>query len=194
MKEALQVPGTHNVSNALSVLHVGRLLNISEKEILKGISAFHGTWRRFEVFEMEDYTLVSDYGHHPTEITATIQATKEKWPDKKIILVFQPHQYQRTKALYEDFVHVLSTIPIDTLIIPDIYDVPGRENRESGVSGKILSEDVQKKNPELNVQNIADMNDIPDYLNKTISGGEVVIIMGAGDIYNLTLRLTGKVR
>ena len=194
VKEALQVPGTHNVSNALSVLHVGRLLDVPEKEILEGISAFHGTWRRFEVFEMEDYTLVSDYGHHPTEITATIQATKEKWPDKKIILVFQPHQYQRTKALYEDFVHVLSTIPIDTLIIPDIYDVPGRENRDSGVSGKILSEDVQQKNPELNVQNIADMNDIPDYLNKTISGGEVVIIMGAGDIYNLTLRLTGKVR
>ena len=194
VKKIMHVPGAHNVLNALSALHVARLLNVADEKSLKGLSIFQGTWRRFEVFEMENYTLVSDYAHHPTEIKATIEASREKWPKEKIILVFQPHQYHRTKALFDDFVDALSNIPVDTLIIPDIYDVPGREDAGSGVSGKTLSEAVEKKTSDIKVLHIANMKDIPAYLTKTIQGGEIVIIMGAGDIYNLTLELTGKVR
>lgn len=193
VKKVMQVPGIHNVSNALSALHVARLLNIPDEKSIEGLSLFQGTWRRFEVFDMENYTLVSDYAHHPTEIAATIEAAREKWPSEKIILIFQPHQYHRTRALYDDFVNVLSHIPVDILIIPDIYDVPGREDTGTGVSGKILSEAVEeKKTSHMEVLHIADIKDISAYLRKTIQGGEIVIIMGAGNIYNLTLKLTGK--
>ena len=195
VRERMQIPGIHNVSNALSALEVGRLLGIPDEKNMEGLYAFQGTWRRFEFFEMENYTLVSDYAHHPTEIAATIQAAREKWPTQKIILVFQPHQYQRTKALFGDFVDVLSHIPVDILIIPDIYDVPGREDTGTGVSGKILSEAVKEKiTSSMEVFHIPDIKDIPAYLTKTITGEEIVIIMGAGNIYNLTLELTGKLR
>ncbi|MCP6726665.1 MAG: UDP-N-acetylmuramate--L-alanine ligase [Patescibacteria group bacterium] len=194
IKEVMQIPGDHNVSNALSALEVGRLLKVPDEKIIRGLSVFQGTWRRFEVIAMQNYTLVSDYAHHPTEIKVTIEGAREKWPDEKIILVFQPHQYQRTKALYDDFVNVLSKIHVNTLIIPDIYDVPGREDTGTGVSGKTLSEDIKEKTSNMEVLHIPDMKDIPAYLTKTIQGGEIVIIMGAGSIYNLTLELTGKLR
>jgi len=196
VKSALLLPGEHNVSNALSALKVARLLKVSDKKSLRALSQYKGSWRRFEIFNLKkpkSYTLVSDYGHHPTEIKVTVEATREKWPKKNIWLVYQPHQYQRTFYLFKDFVKVFSHLPIQKLILLDIYDVAGREegNIRKKVSSLKLAKEIQKKKPLFEVLHTPSARDATRYLSKTLGGGEVVIVMGAGDIYqNLTLQLT----
>jgi len=184
----LGVPGEHNVENALSALAVARALKIPDKISFAALSEFRGTWRRFEIFNLKkpvSYTLVSDYGHHPTEIKATIQAARQKWPKKKIWLVYQPHQYQRTYYLFKEFVRALSHIPVDKLILLDIYDVPGREGKDfrKKVSSEKLASEIQDA---LHVKNAK------TYLSKNLKGGEIIIVMGAGDIYNLVVQLVNS--
>jgi len=185
MKSILQVPGAHNIENALAALAVARALKIPDKISFKALSEFTGTWRRFEIFNLKkpvSYTLVSDYGHHPTEIKTTIQAARQKWPKKKIWLVYQPHQYQRTYYLFEEFVQTLSTIPVDKLILLDIYDVPGREGE--GFRKKVSSEKLAS-----NIEDALYIKNAKHYLAKNLQGGEIVIVMGAGNIYDLTVKL-----
>ena len=184
----LSVPGEHNIENALSALAVARALKIPDKISFKALSEFKGTWRRFEIFNLKkpvSYTLVSDYGHHPTEIKATIQAARQKWPKKKIWLVYQPHQYQRTHYLFKEFVDALSHIPVDKLILLDIYDVPGREGE--GFRKKVSSEKLAS-----NIKSALYVKNAKHYLTKNLQGGEVVIVMGAGDIYNLVVQLVNS--
>ena len=135
---------------------------------------------------------MSDYGHHPTEIKVTVQAAREKWPKKKIWLIFQPHQYQRTFYLWKDFVKVLSTLPVERLILTDIYDVAGREGEGlyKKVSSAKLARTLQERKLEYEVLHIPTLLETEKFLRKTIRGQEVVMVMGAGDIYNLTLKLT----
>ena len=184
----LSVPGEHNIENALSALAVARALKIPDKISFKALSEFKGTWRRFEIFNLKkpvSYTLVSDYGHHPTEIKATIQAARQKWPKKKIWLVYQPHQYQRTHYLFKEFVDALSHIPVDKLILLDIYDVPGREGE--GFRKKVSSEKLAS-----NIKSALYVKNAKHYLTKNLQGGEIVIVMGAGDIYNLVVQLVNS--
>ena len=136
-------------------------------------------------------TLVSDYGHHPTEIKVTLKAAREKYPKKKIWCVFQPHQYQRTFYLFKDFVKVFRQAPVDKLIITDIYDVAGREEKK--IKKKINSEKLVKA-VNKNWVIYLPKKKIINYLKKNLKGGEVVVIMGAGDIYNLVINLTEKRR
>ena len=200
LRSSLWLPGQHNVSNALSALKVARLLKVSDKKSLKALSQFKGSWRRFEIFNLKKpkpYTLVSDYGHHPTEIRVTMEAAREKWPKKNIWLVYQPHQYQRTFYLFKDFVEVLSRLPIQKLLLMDIYDVAGRE--EKAIRKKVSSQKLAKKiqmmlkrdleNPK-EVLYIPTADKVKAYLERNLGGNEVVVVMGAGDIYqNLTVRL-----
>ncbi len=207
LRKLLKVPGEHNVANALAALAAARALGITDKVSFKALSEYRGSWRRFEIFKVKTesqkpYTLVSDYGHHPTKIRVTIEGARSKWPQKKIWLVYQPHQYARTYYLWDDFVKVLSRLPIDNLILADIYDVAGREN--DAIRKKVSSEKLAKavKNRKLKIKNYPiiyipsrpPFKKIEDYLRKNLKGGEVVIIMGAGDIYSLTLRLTKEIR
>ncbi len=184
----------HNVSNAMAALDVAKVLNIPEKIYLRAISKFSGTWRRFEIREakVEDkqITLVSDYGHHPNEILATLKAAREKYARNRIWCVFQPHQHQRTYYLFNDFVKVFSRVAgsrqagrIDNIIITDIYDVAGRETKT--ISGEVSSEKLVKK---INKKNISylPMQEIESFIMQNIKSGDVLIIMGAGDIYKLT--------
>jgi UDP-N-acetylmuramate--alanine ligase len=194
IKKFLNIPGDHNVSNALSVFTLGKVLGIKEKTILKALSKYKGAWRRFEVIKAvlnkKRYTLISDYGHHPTEIKATLQAAREKYKKKRIILVYQPHQYQRTKFLFKDFVK--SFDEADYLILNEIYGVAGRE-KEYSISSKDIAEAIDKrwkgKKP---VKFIKNQSGILRQLQKIIKRGDILIVMGAGDIYNLTLKLTAK--
>ncbi len=200
LRKILKVPGEHNVSNALAALAVARVLGIKDATSFRALREFQGTWRRFETFTLRQaqgrpYTLVSDYGHHPTEIQVTVKAAREKWPVKKIWLVFQPHQYQRTYYLWKDFVKVLSTLPVEKLILTDIYDVAGRE--ETSIKKKVSSQKLVEdtKNYQLKTKNfdilyIPTIQQVEQYLKHNLQGGEVVMVMGAGDIYNLTLALT----
>ena len=128
IKKILKVPGLHNVANALAVYQLSHNLGIKEKIIFKALSKFQGSWRRFDIIKTRPYVLISDYAHHPTEIKALLQAAKEKYPDKKIICVFQPHQFQRTKLLFKEFSHAFGLA--DKIILSDIYEVAGRENKK----------------------------------------------------------------
>ncbi|MDP2741676.1 MAG: UDP-N-acetylmuramate--L-alanine ligase, partial [bacterium] len=131
IKKLLKVPGLHNVSNALSALQVARILEIPDEITFNAFSEFKGTWRRFEIKNgfvgKKKIIIISDYAHHPNEILATLKAAREKYPKKFIACVFQPHQYQRTHYLFNDFIKVFRSALIDEFIITDIYDVAGRE-------------------------------------------------------------------
>jgi len=208
LREILKVPGEHNIYNALAALAVARDLKIPDKISFKALSGYKGAWRRFEIKRGEinnkKFTIISDYAHHPTEIKATLEAVREKFPNKKIWCIFQPHQYQRTFYLFNDFVRVFSGVlrrrvrlrltrspqdkfPIDKLIITDIYDVAGREKKE--IKKKINSEKLIKKINKPEALYLP-RGKIKSYLRRNLRSGEVVIIMGAGDIYKLAERFS----
>ncbi len=186
LKKILKVPGDHNISNALAVLEVTKVLGIPKKVVYESLAEYQGAWRRFETKERminnQKITLINDYGHHPTEIRATLKATREKFPNKRIYCVFQPHQYQRTYFLFDDFVKVFSNASIDEIIITDIYDVAGREKSEikDKVSSKKLVAEINKDSVKY-----LEKEDIKKYIENNIRERDVVVIMGAGDVYKI---------
>lgn len=191
IREILKVPGDFNISNALAALNVARTLKVPDQVSFQALSEYKGSWRRFEMSQItmneKRITLIDDYGHHPTEIRVTLKAAREKFPKKQIWCVFQPHQYQRTYYLLDDFIKTFKQAPVDKLIITDIYDVAGREEKEikQEISGEKLVEAVNKNS----VIYIA-KEKIIDFLNQNLKGGEAIIIMGAGDIYeDVSLKL-----
>jgi UDP-N-acetylmuramate--alanine ligase len=208
LRNILKVPGEHNVSNAHAAFTAAKALGVPDQTSYDALREFTGTWRRFEIFELTlqrrsgqeiPYTLVSDYGHHPTEVRVTVEAARSKWPDRQLWLIFQPHQYQRTYYFFRDFANILSRLPVDKLIIADIYDVPGRETDaiSQKVSSAKLAQQIQKRKEkddlkEQTVFHIPNTDQIEKYLKENLSGREVVIVMGAGDIYNLTVRLHSR--
>ncbi len=202
MRKILRVPGEYNVSNAHAALTLARALGIPDSISYEALGAFQGTWRRFEIFELKtpvSYTLVSDYGHHPTEVRVTVEAARAKWPKSQLWLVFQPHQYQRTYYFFRDFSNILARLPVDKLILSDIYDVPGREESDikKKVSSQMLMQDIQKRKGKKLAETaiwIPTLDEIYNHLQETLQGGEVVMVMGAGSIYDLTVRLTGELQ
>jgi len=193
LRKILKIPGEFNVSNALAALKVARVLKIPDKISFKVLSQFKGTWRRFDIkkikfsknLEPRTFTLVIDYAHHPTQVKVTLEAARGKYKNKKIWCIFQPHQYQRTYYLFDDFIKVFKEHPVDKVIITDIYTVSGRESKE--IMRRV---NAQKLVEAINKENVIYLpkRKIIDYLKKNLRGREVVIIMGAGDIYNLALR------
>ncbi len=203
LKKILKIPGEHNVSNALAALAVARVLKIPDKISFKALPEYKGAWRRFEEktikLKTKNYKLITDYAHHPTEIKVTLQAAREKFPRKKIWVVFQPHQYQRTHYLFDDFVKVFrdalktgeSGSPlVERVVITKIFDVAGREEKKirKRVSSKKIVKAINKKE----VMYIPSIQEVADYLKKNLKGGEAVIIMGAGSIYGLVDFLVDK--
>jgi len=182
LKKILKVPGAHNISNALATLSVARILGIKDSITFKALSEFKGSWRRFEIVKEKPFTVISDYGHHPTEVTATLKAVREKYGKKNIWCIFQPHQHQRTFYLFKDFVKLFRNIKIDNIIITDIYDVAGRE--EKNINMKVDSQMLVKKIARKNVRYLA-MNEAEKYVKENIKKGEVLVIMGAGDVYKI---------
>jgi len=182
LRKILRIPGEHNIYNALAALNTARALSVSDKISFKALSEYKGSWRRFEIVKKGKITFISDYAHHPTEVRATLRAAREKFPNKEIWCIFQPHQYQRTFYLFNDFVRVFSIAPIDKLIITDIYDVAGREKKK--IKEKISSKELIRKIKKYEKVYLP-KEKIKDYLKRNLKGKEVVIIMGAGDVYKL---------
>lgn len=182
IKKILQLPGQHNVLNALAALEVARILQIPDNITFKAFSEFKGTWRRFEILRQGKLTIISDYAHHPNEISATLKAAREKFKKKKIWCVFQPHQHQRTFYLFDDFVKTFREGPVDKIIITDIYDVAGRETKK--INSKINSKKLAKK---INKDSVVycENKKLEEYILERAGGYDVLIIMGAGDIYQL---------
>jgi len=181
IKDVIKIPGEHNVLNALAALKVSRMLKIKDEDFVRAISKFSGSWRRFEETQFPGFVLIDDYGHHPTEVMATLKGAREKYPDKRIYCVFQPHQYERTFALFDDFVKTLNEVVetklVDKLFLIDIYSVPGRESED--IKKKVDSKKLASAVP----QSIYVPN---DELFTNLEGGEVIIFMGAGNIYDLS--------
>ena len=182
IKKILQVPGDHNVQNALLALNTARALKIPDKISLSALAQYQGAWRRFEIIKTKPYILIADYGHNPQKALVTLLAAREKYPRKKIWCVYQPHQYERTYFLFNDFVKVFRRVPVDKLIITDIFDVAGREKKE--IKKKVSSEKLVKAIKKAAVIYLAKQK-IVSYLKKNVRAGEVLIMMGAGDIYQL---------
>jgi UDP-N-acetylmuramate--alanine ligase len=140
----LKIPGRFNASNALAAASAALALGVSEETIAETLAAFTGIWRRFEkVGERDGVVIVSDYGHHPTAVRETLRGAREFYPERRLVLVFQPHQRHRTKALMDDFAKALSDA--DLVILSEIYDVAGREDESTaGVSSALLADAMHK--------------------------------------------------
>ena len=191
LKKILKIPGEHNIYNALEVLTVARALNIPDKTTFKALSEYKGAWRRFETIQTKPFVLISDYGHNPTKLLAGLKTAREKYPKKEIWCAYQPHQYQRTYYLFKEFVKAFRSAPTDRIILTDVYDVAGRE--EKGIKNKVNSEVLAKAVKKKNVIYV-EKKKLLKYLKSNITDNIVLIIMGAGDIYLLVdeLRLTVK--
>ena len=186
VKKILKVPGDHNAYDALVALATARALKIPDKISLAALAEYKGAWRRFEIIKTKPFVLISDYGHNPQKALATLKAAREKYPNKNIWCVYQPHQYERTYFLFDDFVRNFRKAPINRLIITDIFDVTRRESNQ--IRRKVNSQKLVKAIDKESVSFLPKDKIVP-YLKKKVKSGEVLIIMGAGDIYQIDKKL-----
>lgn len=173
----LKVPGEHNVKNSLVAVIIGTELGIDFRIIKKALESFTGVYRRFEVKYNKEILVVDDYAHHPTETSATLKAIRAGW-DRRLVAVFQPHLYSRTKDFYQEFGR--SFLNSDVFVCTDVY--PAREEPIPGVTGELIAEATRKFGHK-NVHYIADKKNIPAFLNEIKKEGDIIITMGAGDIW-----------
>lgn len=175
----LNAPGKHNVRNALAAVTTGLELDIEFKRIKSGLERFEGVFRRFQLkIEKDDVMVIDDYAHHPTEVQATLGAAREGWKNRRIVAVFQPHLYSRTRDLYKEFGS--SFFDAEVCVITDVY--PSREEPIEGVSGKLVA-DAAREYGHRKVHYVEDKRDLPGKLKEIVKPGDIVITMGAGDIY-----------
>ncbi|MGL1832405.1 UDP-N-acetylmuramate--L-alanine ligase [Rhodocyclaceae bacterium SMB388] len=184
----LNLPGMHNVLNALAAIAVATEVQVPDDAIVKALAEFKGVGRRFQSYgeimlpgqdgaQRGSFTLIDDYGHHPVEMAATIAAARGAFPDRRLLLAFQPHRYSRTRDCFEDFVRVLSTV--DGLLLAEVY--PAGELPLVAADGRSLARAlrVAGKVEPIFVEDIADM---PEAILSAAQDGDVVITMGAGSI------------
>ena len=182
------MPGNHNVLNALAAIGVGQELDIPMRDIKEGLKSLGGLARRFQLRgEKRGILLVDDYGHHPTEISATLETAKECWPEKRLVVVFQPHRYTRTKALYDRFTICFNQA--DVLIVAPIY--PAGESPMEGVDAEWLCQGI-KEHGHREVTLCHNRDDILQVLLSHVEPGDLVMTLGAGDIYHVGEELLKK--
>jgi UDP-N-acetylmuramate--alanine ligase len=185
----LQIPGKHNVQNALAAIAVGLELNVPFASVKAGIEKFTGVFRRWEVkAEVNGITVVDDYAHHPTEIRATLAAAKAGWR-RRVIGVFQPHLYSRTRDFYDEFGRAFFNA--DVLVLTDVY--PAREEPIQGVSGELIA-NAAREFGHKQVRYIPEKKSVPGYLMSIVQPGDMVITMGAGDIWKFGEEFVGKLK
>jgi UDP-N-acetylmuramate--alanine ligase len=180
-KMIVNIPGLHNVKNALGALTVARQLGIDFDIISQSISEFTGVYRRFEIKgEKNGILVIDDYAHHPTEVQATLQAASSGW-NRRIVTVFQPHTYTRTRDFFREFGK--SFDDADVLVITDVY--PAREKPIDGITGKLIA-DAAIQFGHKNVIYIPDKNILFSEVQKILKEGDILLTMGAGDIWKLS--------
>ncbi|MGH8751484.1 MAG: UDP-N-acetylmuramate--L-alanine ligase [Burkholderiales bacterium] len=179
----LNMPGVHNVQNALAAIAVGIELGVNDAAIVKALMEFKGVGRRFQRYgeiplpRGGAFTLIDDYGHHPAEMAATLAAARGAFPGRRVVLAFQPHRYTRTRDLFEDFVKVLSSV--DTLLLCEVY--AAGEAAVPAADGRTLARAIrlQRKVEPIFVDNISEL---PRAILNAVKNGDVVVTMGAGSI------------
>ncbi|GAB2944843.1 UDP-N-acetylmuramate--L-alanine ligase [Hafnia psychrotolerans] len=193
----LNAPGRHNALNAAAAVAVATDAGIEDDAILHALAGFQGTGRRFDFlgeYSLENVNaksgsamLVDDYGHHPTEVDATIKAARAGWPDRRLVMIFQPHRYTRTRDLYDDFANVLSQV--DVLIMLDVY--PAGEAPIPGADSRSLCRTIRARG-KLDPILVSDIDAVPESLAQILEGGDLVMVQGAGNIGKVARKLADQ--
>ncbi|XKH61747.1 UDP-N-acetylmuramate--L-alanine ligase [Halomonas sediminis] len=187
----LAMPGRHNALNAMAAIVVATDAGVNDVAILRGLAGFAGVGRRFQVhgnFSLPgvegEVMLVDDYGHHPREVDMIIQAVRAGWPERRLVMLYQPHRYSRTRDLYEDFVRVLSGV--DTLVLLDVYSAG--EAMIPGAEGRTLAGSIRQRG-EVDPLFVEHKNELPPLLARILRPGDILITQGAGDVGGIAQRL-----
>ena len=185
----LNMPGWHNMLNALAAITIASNLEIEDAAIVKSLAVFHGVERRFQLngdIQMQGgkITLVDDYGHHPREIEATLEALHQAWPERRSVVVFQPHRYSRTHDLFEDFVQVLSSA--DVLVLLDVYTAG--ETIIAGADAKTLSGAIRMRG-QVDPVFVKNHQDLAQILVGIVEPDDVILTMGAGNVGKIAAQL-----
>ncbi|MGI2259613.1 UDP-N-acetylmuramate--L-alanine ligase [Shewanella sp. GXUN23E] len=188
----LNLPGRHNVQNALAAIAVATEDDIDDVAIERALASFEGIGRRFQHLGEYDtpkgkVMLVDDYGHHPSEVAATIKAARAGWPDKRLVMAYQPHRYTRTRDLYEDFVEVLSQV--DVLLLLDVY--AAGEAPIAGADGRALSRSIRLRG-QVDPVFVASPDQLAEILPDILEDGDLLLTQGAGNIGALSRQLAGS--
>ncbi|MCG8612988.1 MAG: UDP-N-acetylmuramate--L-alanine ligase [Pseudomonadales bacterium] len=189
LRITLNMPGHHNVLNALATIAVATDEGVEDDAIVSGLANFAGVGRRFQVYGEYETSrgrvmLVDDYGHHPREVEAVIEAIRSGWPEKRVVMIYQPHRYSRTCDLYEDFVRVLSQV--DVLLLLDVY--PAGETPIPGADSRSLCRSIRQRG-HIDPIFAEDGADLETILNTVLQDGDLLLTQGAGDINAIAKRL-----
>jgi UDP-N-acetylmuramate--alanine ligase len=192
VRAELAIPGRMNVLNATAALTLVSSLGISVTDAVPALAAFQGIWRRFEmVSDKGGVMVVSDYAHHPTAIAVTIEAARSFFPGRRIVVCFQPHHRRRTRDLFLDFVPAFDRA--DQLILSEIYDVAGRDEDREEISSRDLQDSILRHDADRGVQRSVEYAPDPEealiILKRWKREGDVILVMGAGDIYSIAKKV-----
>ncbi len=191
----LNMPGEHNVLNALAAIAIAVELDVPDIVIQNALNEFQGVGRRFTQYgditfaNNGSMTVVDDYGHHPTEMAATLKAMRSAWPDKRLVVIFQPHRYTRTRDLFEDLAQVLSEP--DVLLLMDVY--AASEEPIAGADGRSLAAAVRMRG-KVNPIFVSDTEDVVDTLKAVVQDGDMLLTLGAGSVGQIAASLPEKMR
>lgn len=187
---SLHIPGRFNVANACATIALARTLGVADSVIRKSLAKYVGTWRRFEIKgTYKQAIVVSDYAHHPTAISSTLKAAREFYPHRRLVVVFQPHQHNRTARLFTKFETAFEAA--DFVILTEIFDVLGRENlQDKAFSGEALAKAVEKHGKYTIFA--PTLERARQQIDEFVEPNDVLLIMGAGNIYQLAENLTQR--
>ncbi len=188
----LNMPGWHNMLNALASITIATRLDVDDQAIIDSLKTFKGIGRRFQLngdIAVGDgqISLVDDYGHHPREVAATLEAMRQAWPNRRKVVIFQPHRYTRTRDLFEDFVEVLSTV--DILLLLDIYTAG--EDEIAGANGQALSRAIRIRG-QVDPVFVKDSKELATILAGIVQADDVVLTMGAGSVGQIAAKLPNQ--
>jgi len=188
----LPIPGDFNIYNALAAIACSLNMNVPVGIVRSTLKEYHGIWRRFEIVKNDEITVVSDYAHHPTAVASTLAAAKEFFPGRRIVAVFEPHQRDRTRKLFNEF--AASFKSADVAVLSEIYEVKGRNEAEELISSNDLVEAVKKTTPQLvgQIYFTENVDATLEKVNSIVSAQDVVVVMGAGDIYKIAKKIDLK--
>jgi UDP-N-acetylmuramate--alanine ligase len=189
----LNLPGRHNVLNALAAIAVGFELELDDDAVCRSLAEFQGIDRRMQIITDENTPLgqilfIDDYAHHPTEIAATLAAVQGGWPDRRLVVIFQPHRYSRTRDLLDDFAAVLSVA--ESLFVTEVY--PAGEEPIPGADGRAICRAIRMRG-QVEPVFVADPVQLPELLAATLTDGDIVLTLGAGDIGTVAAALPAAI-
>ncbi|WP_444945090.1 UDP-N-acetylmuramate--L-alanine ligase [Microbulbifer sp. ZKSA006] len=193
LQVSVNTPGIHNVLNATAAIAVACDEGVSDEAIRSGLKGFQGVGRRFQIYgeyavsddrQANKVMLVDDYGHHPREVAATVKTVRDGWPDRRLVMIYQPHRYTRTRDLFEDFVQVLSEV--DKLILLDVYSAG--ETPIAGADGRTLARSIRNRG-QVDPIFMETIDQVPPVLADLLEPGDIVLTQGAGNVGALSQRL-----